>query len=392
LSRLLDLLHLFRVEVQSQYRDRQALLYGVLLPVTLYPLLLFGLMQATSISAGLTERIPSRVLLSHPPSWMKDALSSAGLHLETRLDLDNAGIRQRLHEGSLDAAVRVSSEEEKTVLQITYDSSQERSLEAEYRIVSCMESVRANRIIRWLRERGFRPEDLPSIEEVSVTSSRQMGGFALSLFLPGFLLVVATMAVSHPAIDVTVGERERNTWETTLLLPVPRAWIVASKLFAVVIMALGAVALNLASMSLSIQHLVSVLQVDALDVTPSPSQVLLLLLAAGTYALLMGSVMILISTRASHFSEAQSLVAPLYLVSILPGFLSTISTLHLDRTTAWIPLLNVSLAFKGILSHSLRGTPFLIHLLLSSLLACFFTAWASRAVRRQPLQEGAARE
>ena len=375
---------LLRMEWICLYRDRQAILYAIVLPIGLYPFLIFTLMQATSISQGLTEKLPSRILVSGP-SWVLKHFSSQEFQVERTQEPERLRVLDRLQGGSVDAALLSSLSEEGHRIDLLFDSSRDRSIEAAGRVSSHLNALQRNQVIEWLIKHGIQEDELPFIEDMNVSSPRQMGGFALSLFLPGFLLVMATMAVSHPAIDITVGERERNTWETTLLLPVPLGWILGTKILAVVGMALLAVLLNLTSMSLSIQHLISMFQVETVDVIPRWSQIILLLATSASYALFMASIMILVASRAHHYSEAQSFVAPLYVVSMFPGFLTTTSNLCLDSTTAWIPLLNSALALKAIFSDSLPLGPFLIHLILSTCLALCLAGWACQVLRYRPL-------
>ena len=56
----------------------------------------------------------------------------------------------------------------------------------------------------------------------------------------------------HPAIDITAGERERSTLETTLSAPIERSALMAGKVLAVATLAAITGFLNLASMSLTV--------------------------------------------------------------------------------------------------------------------------------------------
>ena len=46
-----------------------------------------------------------------------------------------------------------------------------------------------------------------------------MGGYLLSKVLPLIIVVMVLVGAFHPAIDITAGERERGTLETTLSAP-----------------------------------------------------------------------------------------------------------------------------------------------------------------------------
>ena len=56
-----------------------------------------------------------------------------------------------------------------------------------------------------------------------------IGGYLLSKILPLVIVVMVMLGAFHPAIDITAGERERGTLETTLSAPIPRAALMAGK-------------------------------------------------------------------------------------------------------------------------------------------------------------------
>ena len=59
------------------------------------------------------------------------------------------------------------------------------------------------------------------VESRDLATSEEEGALALSLLLPMLLIVMAVMGSFFPAVDLTAGEKERRTAETTLLLPIP---------------------------------------------------------------------------------------------------------------------------------------------------------------------------
>ena len=64
-----------------------------------------------------------------------------------------------------------------------------------------------------------------------------MGGYLLSKILPLIIVVMVMLGAFHPAIDITAGERERGTLETTLSAPIARAALMTGKVVAVATLA-----------------------------------------------------------------------------------------------------------------------------------------------------------
>ena len=79
-----------------------------------------------------------------------------------------------------------------------------------------------------------------------------MGGYLLSKILPLVIIVMVMLGAFHPAIDITAGERERGTLETTLSAPIARAALMTGKVVAVATLAALSGVLNLASMSITV--------------------------------------------------------------------------------------------------------------------------------------------
>lgn len=390
--RMSVLFQIFKMEVLLQLRDRHALLYAVILPIGLYPLLLFGLLQLASISEGLESRSRVRVSLRESSaSPLRPFLErQEGLLIVPEKGQGDTGesALTQVRSGLMDAVVTVSDQDKNRSARVYYDGSSDRSEIAMNRISGLLEEFKLRTVAQALSSLGLRPKDILGLDisEESIASPERMGQFALSLLLPGMLLLVATMGASYPSIDVTVGERERQTYETSLLLPVDRWVLVSGKFLAVVSMAMGAVLLNLTSMSLSVQHIVAVMKVNALDVLLRPGQLALLLLVCGLFATFISSLMILIASRATHLSEAQSLVAPLYLVSVLPGAVASIPGIHLSTHTALIPLVNAVLCFKAILSRDIPWGPFGLSLAVMALLALAGVWLTSRVFGKEDLR------
>ena len=102
----------------------------------------------------------------------------------------------------------------------------------------------------------------------------------------------------------------------------------------------------------------------------SPFMVLSVIILMIPIAIFFASMLLSISFYARSFKEAQSLMAPLNMVIIVPLFLSLGPGMEIDHATALMPLINVGLLTKEILAGSVEPIYFIET--LSSLL--FFAA------------------
>ena len=62
-----------------------------------------------------------------------------------------------------------------------------------------------------------------AVATAGIAARTQVSGYMLSKILPLVVVVMVMLGAFHPAIDITAGERERGTLETTLSAPIDRA-------------------------------------------------------------------------------------------------------------------------------------------------------------------------
>jgi len=94
------------------------------------------------------------------------------------------------------------------------------------------------------------------------------------------------------------------------------------------------------------------------------------------------SLLMAISIFARSFKEAQSQMSPLTIVILLPVFIGILPGIELNAMTALIPVLNLSLATKDIVSGTI--SPWLLAevyaslILISVLSVAFCVRWFNR--------------
>jgi ABC-type Na+ efflux pump permease subunit len=223
-------------------------------------------------------------------------------------------------------------------------------------------------------------------EPHDIAPAKDAGAKVLSVVLPMLLVVMCVLGAFFPAVDVTAGERERNTAETTLLLPVPRLAVQQGKILAVCASALVATALNLLALALSAGHLLHMLASgqDIQVELPLGAFVAIAPLAL-LFAFFVSAVLVGIASFARTFKEGQALLGPVQMLFILPAMACAIPGLELTPGLATVPVVNVVLAFREILNGEAHPLEFAITgvtLLASAVLAI---AIAVRLLSREVL-------
>jgi ABC-2 type transport system permease protein/sodium transport system permease protein len=373
-SRLGRLGRLARKELREILRDRRTILTMVLMPVLLYPLLglAFNQYYSSNLAApsapeyliAVSETKDARRLTRHlalgekalwehrefnevlasarrpvlklvpvPPAELDDAVHSNRCHLGIRLN-DSGGNASRL--GKVPTLTGDLIYLEDSVLGMNALAYIERcSAAANEELVEKQLGVAFP--VRLTRA------PVPETEEKRLISMAEI--------IPLMLILMTITGAVYPAIDLTAGERERGTLEILVAAPIPRLGLLLAKYTAVVTVALLTALVNIGSLTLTLQiaglgdrlfgnegwSLLALLEVFAL----------LVLFAAFFSALLL-----ILTSFARTFKEAQAYLVPLMLVSLVPGMLGIDPTLTLSAPLAFIPLLNIVLLARDVF----RGT------------------------------------
>jgi sodium transport system permease protein len=181
----------------------------------------------------------------------------------------------------------------------------------------------------------------------------------------------------YPAMDLTAGEKERGTMETILSSPISRTHLVFGKFLLVLTASLATATLSVASMAGSftvLSHLVPAQGGgEGLPIIPiHPKTALAVFAMAVPIAVLFSSAMITIALFAKTFKEAQSYLTPMTFVVLVPSIAAVIPGIELNNKLALIPILNVSLLCKELIT----GTYHWNYIALTFLTTCVWAAVA----------------
>lgn len=391
-----------RKELVASFRDRQTLLYAVVLPLCLYPVLFWVMVQGALFVQGQRERSEAIVglALSDPardtteleaalareapvPDSEEGAPAIAPLALRRGANaLDAEGARAWL-EGSegadaLDAVLWIGTGPDEPG-RLYFDSTRSSSRLARQRVTTRLEPYLERARGEAAAGLGRSAEELSTfdVQRANVAPERDMFAYVLSFLLPMLLVIMCVMGAFFPAVDLTAGEKERGTVETTLMLPVRRLAVQQGKILAVCASSVLATTLNLLALGLSAGHLLSMMS-TRIDVGVGELPVLALvaiLPLALLFAFFVSAVLVLVASLAASFKEGQALLGPVQMVFILPAMAGALPGLELDAGTAAIPVVNVVLAFRAMLQHRALPLEYLVTavtLLVYALLAIRF--------------------
>jgi sodium transport system permease protein len=378
-------------ELRSALRERAIVVNGILMPVFLYPVLLWVMFTGITFVEGLNEGFTSRVVVEGalPPAHasLLDSLVARkeilvlGLESEAGEDVRGAGTTTStdplpvpddpaaaLAAGDVDAIVRFeavalpagdsaaapAAVPDNFRVQVRYDRSEGRSRMARDRVD---EVVSAHRT-RWLDAQGEAlglddaRRTLYSVSSENVSSEEELGAMILGMILPLFLVIMVALGCFMPSVDTTAGERERSTWETLLTVAASRSSVIVAKYLYVATLGILAGLLNVAAMFLSIGAVLKPLLQgnEAFSFSIPGLAFPVMALGAVVLALFFSAGMMILASFARTFKDGQAMVQPVYWLVFLPMLLGQQTDLTLTPAIAAIPVANVAMMIRDALN------------------------------------------
>ncbi|MFT7486287.1 MAG: sodium transport system permease protein [Candidatus Paceibacteria bacterium] len=399
-----------RKELLTSFRDRQMAIYAVVLPICMYPVLFWIMIQGALLVQGKREHTSVSVgIIAEPgvqvPAGLYDHLNYAPgaseleegelplefvetLRLEDSRNSELAAREARANtEAPVNAVLVLEAQGNEPAL-IAYDSTDSKSSLARTRLAKRLEHFAEGKREQAAFAAGIDPASLDPVatDERNLAPDEEMGAYVLSLLLPLLLVVMSVMGAFHPAVDLTAGERERGTMETTMILPIPRLAVHQGKILAVSTSAMLATSLNLLALALSASHLLKMLGKGVnLEIEIPFSAFAAIAPLALLFTFSVSAILTGVAALAKSFKEGQALLGPIQLLFLMPAMASILPGLELTTKTAFIPIVNVVLAFRALLQGQalpLEYTLTAVSLLAYAVLAIVF---AVRILSRESL-------
>ena len=386
-------------EIIEFIRDWRTIVALVLIPLLLFPLLFIAfpivmqneaaemdektvelLIQSDDIETHLVDEIgnqSARVFIEAMP-----------LNLTTLSDSGNN--TEQLRDLQYDAILRIELRNDTWYYAILHLSTSEQSIEARSRILDVLIQWEEDLTSQRIESAGL---DVAStlnpvqwdgpILSADVATKGEQAGMLLSLFIPFVLAIWTASAAVQPAIDMTVGERERGTLESLLSLPLSRTELLLGKWLAVVSITGVGVTLQIGGLLFGIAYLAS----DFIDV-PSLSfgAVLLLALAIGFYGTMIVALYLALAMRSKSVKEAGSVLTPITLAMIMPILLTQFINLD-DVEMFWfgVPFVNVLLGLRELLLNRIIVEHVVVWVLVSSLMCILTVRYAAKQFHREDI-------
>ncbi len=358
----------FRKEAIDILRDRRSIIATIVFPIAFFPVLLFGQQRLEEMrEKGLEDETVWVAIDGSDRSFRKRIEEDHLIEIRETSNFEQSIRREELQASVILPATFPTKGNSSTEISILYDGSKELSRLARERIRDHVDSWRGELRRERLQEIGA-PADLDlvvDVEETNIASEERMAGSKFGRIFPIFLVLILMNGASVIAVDLFSGEKERRTIETLLTSLADRRSVVAGKFLAVVLMAITSVILFLVSNFVAIKLGLTGGAAARASLELSPGTGLVVVLVTLPLAIFLSAVLVLTASHARTYREAQTLLMPIMLLSIVPAAIALLPGIRLDSVAAFAPIANVSLAVREALLGNFPVLP-LIAVFLSN--------------------------
>jgi sodium transport system permease protein len=373
-------------EILSTLRDTRAIVSNLVIPLVLLPVVMLGL---PLLMGGLFQREATTVTelalqgAEHLPAELAVAIEAQAAVLVPVDDAEAAVRADRYPAGLIvepGFAESIAGGGRGEVVIVVKEANLRAELNAG-KLRSAVDAFRRGVVAERLVGAGIDPAVLEPVgvrtRDASTEAERSSG--QLAWLIPFFIAIWTLTGGQMTAIDATAGEKERGTLEVLLVTPVRRGEVVVGKFLAVVTFGLSAAIMAIVGFVLGgtvLRRLFLPLigeqggEMAAMmggTLTITPLTILLLVVSSVLMASVVAALLMSVTLFARSFKEAQTYVAPMSFLLIIPAIALQFKDLIGTGSFAyWIPVYNVMI----LMDDAVKGT---------TQLAPILTTWGTMA-------------
>ena len=352
---------IFKKEIIDIIRDKKTLFMGIVLPLILYPLLMIIMTQIMTISMNSIENDDINIAFEKYPSkelitLIKNYDSDGAINI-----VKSKNYKKDLEKGNIDAYVDIKEKNKIENYKIYIDSSKENSSTVNSKLEDIFNTYKEKKVKDKIEQLQLNVEETlePVVySTIDLAKTEEVAGLLLGQILPLILIMGVLLGALYPAIDSMAGEKERGTLETLFTLPISNLELVMGKYMAVSLCAIVTAILNVVSILMTLIYILSTGNISGqllsnnFNISALSGPLFITLICICLFAMVVSAVSMCVCSLAKSFKDAQNYITPVMFLVLIPSYASMIPNLNLDRTTSIIPVVNISLLIKSVLSNN----------------------------------------
>jgi len=406
-SMLSDSLIILRKELKRIFTDRRMILFLVVLPLVMLPAMYSVMAKMDQARDSDIESFRSVICLC-PGEGNDDVIEpfiSSLSGLNTQLEL--------ISREQIDAAKTAIAEKRKELLivmpdsiagnlqdystfdiGIYYNSTADYSEYAYQKAHEVLFQLSDQLVRERVASRGM-PEDLLSVftinqfvQRYDLASAGSIIGKVISILLPFFIIIYLFVNSMKVGLDSVAGEKERGTLAVLLVNQVDRLSIVVGKMLSVMMAAIVGAASSVIGLIIASRYFISMFGEAGSAMTSyriGTLGIVQFAVVTVPLAILVASIVLIVSTYARNTKEGQGMIMPIYFVVMIMGMATMQSG---DVPPGWMqssPVFNSLLALKSIFMHDAAWSSVLTASLTSLVLAAVLIYLTMRMFRNEKI-------
>jgi sodium transport system permease protein len=343
----------FIKEVRENLRDRRTLINALITGPLLGPVMFIMLMnimvnrELQKADQPLTVPVIGAELAPH----LIEALKASGIVPKPGITEPEVAIREQ----SADVVLRIApsyaeawNRGQAVQVEVIFDSSRRDASTPVARVRSVIEGYGRREGAMRLVARGLSPTTAWPVQVADRDQATSQSRSALMFsFLPYFFVLTVFLGGMYLAIDLTAGERERQSLEPLFANPVPRWKILAGKLLAICTFSTVSLLLSIAAFSTAGFFIPTDKLGIALDLGPRFAGYVLLLMLP--LVVLLAALQSLVAAFAKSYREAQTYLSILMIIPVLPSAMLAVLPIKAQTWMYAVPLLGQNLGIVQVL-------------------------------------------
>lgn len=359
-----NIIIIIQKEIKDLLRDKRTLMTMVVIPLLMFPLI-FSVMgkiisnqikkeQEKVLNIGVADNGNANALL---------VLFDGRKDIKITKYQDAAAFDSLIQSGKLDGAIIVAKDFDANTSTMKTGEVVLRYKSANWgvkdRLTEVINAYKNSVLSGRLSKLGIEKSAVEPVEIKiqDVSTVREKLGNTIGGLFPYVIIIFSFMGCMYPAIDLFTNEKERGTLETILVTPANRLEILFGKMSVVALIGLFSSFLSIIGLSFGLKQFSQGMPADiigTLSTLIEPGNIIMLLLMFIPLMVFFAGILTLVTTYAKSYKEAQSIISPLTIIIILPAVVGLSPGVELNAVTAIIPITNISLATKEIISGTIH--------------------------------------
>ncbi|WP_097027101.1 ABC transporter permease [Clostridium peptidivorans] len=358
----------FKKELRDIFRDKKTLLVSVLIPLLLFPIMFYAIGRTGSDNAKKVEN-------------NFEVAISGGENTQFRRIIENypkvkitpsSNIEEDVKDGNIlvgleipDDVDKLLEEEKGTSVKIIFDNTSQQSSMAQGMIEKTIEDYNKQVVSHRLQKRNIDVSILNPVKveyKTSATDKDSMGKIMLSMLLPLFLVIYSITGPMGAAVDLGAGEKERGTLEPLLTTQAGRMSLLWGKFLAIAVVGLTTTGASMIGLLISLTKFGESFGTEGgVSLSFGVSTFALIFLMIILLNMTFGALELSISIYARSFKEAQTYLAPLNIIALVPVYTTyMLDARNIDNFYFHIPVANTVCLIKEFLAGVFNTSHILI--------------------------------